>query len=242
MPNLMHNFLTFAGVSSASLGLRIEAVPNSDRPLRKLEAYNVPGRNGDIIRMQNAWENVEQTYTVWGGMNLGDAVGIGYSIAEWLFAPSGYQELTDSYDPDHFRLALFEGPFDLENRLTRQGRAEITFNCDPRRFLVSGRTPTSYSAADTLTNPTAFIAKPTVQVYGTTNTSGTVTIGGKTMSIDAIVNGMIIDGEAQNASEGTRNLNSYVSGDWPELAAGANTVAFTGGVTSVTITPNFWTL
>lgn len=238
MPKLMHNSLTFAGVSSASLGLRIEYVPNSDRPMRKMDAYNVPGRNGDIIRPQNAWENVEQTYTVWGN----GPIDTGYSIAAWLFGPKGYQELTDTYDPDHYRLAVFSGPFDFENVLMRQGRAEITFNCDPRRFLVTGRTTVAFATSGTMTNPTAFTAKPQVQVYGAANGSGMVTVGGNTMQIDVISNGMIIDGEAQNCSDGTNNFNAYVTGDWPELAPGENTIAFTGDITSVTITPNYWTL
>lgn len=242
MPDLMHNYFTFAGVSSASLGLRVETVPNSDRPLRKVEAFNVPGRNGDIIRSQNAWENVTQTYTVWGGRNLGDGADIGYAIAGWLFAPTGYQELSDTYDPDHYRLALFEGPFELENYLTRKGRADITFNCDPRRFLVSGKTATNYTEESVITNPTAFKAKPQVAVYG--SGTGTISVGGRTLRIDSITSGMIIDGETQNATNaaGTANYNQYVTGDWPELAAGTNTISFTGGVTSVTVTPNWWTL
>lgn len=242
MPNLMHNSLTFAGVSSESLGLRIEYVPNANRPMRKADVYNVPGRNGDIIRAQNAWENVEQSYTIWGGRSSGDAVAIGYSIAEWLFAPRGYQRLEDTYDTTHYRLACFLGPYDVENILLRQARAEITFKCDPRRFLKSGETPVSYLAGDTLTNPTAFTAKPTVVIHGPANGSGTITIGGKTMRVDAIVDGLIIDGEAQNAYIGSNNYNALVVGDWPELGAGENTIAFTGDITSVVVTPNFWTL
>lgn len=82
----MRNTFTFAGVSSASLGLTIEKVPNMNRPARKYDRYSVPGRNGDIFVFQDAWENIEQSYEIsWRGT----PVNTGYSISEWLFGSSG---------------------------------------------------------------------------------------------------------------------------------------------------------
>lgn len=236
----MNDYLTFAGVASTTLGIIITAAPEITIPERKFDTYSVPGRNGNIIRQQNAWENVEQTYEIayWDEAYPTDTA----ALAAWLHGQSGYQRLSDSFDPDHFRLAYVVNETDTVNLMAKAGTAELQFNCDPRRFLVIGETATSYTEASTITNPTAFIAKPQVQVYGLQNGSGTISIGGKTMQIDAITPGMIIDGEAQNASIGTTNLNSRVTGDWPELVPGVNTVAFTGAVTSVVVTPNFWTL
>ena len=130
---------TFNGISSSSLGLLVEKVPNMNRPERKYDRYSVPGRNGDIFVMQDAWENVEQTYEVWFENGVSDnVVDRGYSITEWLFGASDYATLTDDFDPDHYRKAVFLGPYDIENILMKYGRAEITFDCDPRRFLMSG--------------------------------------------------------------------------------------------------------
>lgn len=172
MPNLMHNTFTFAGVSSASLGLTVEKVPNMNRPARKYDRYSVPGRNGDIFVFQDAWENIEQSYEIcWKGT----PVDTGYNIAEWLFGSSGYQMLTDSYDPLHYRNAVFLGPYDVENTLMRYGRATITFDCDPRRFLMSGLEwidlPVPPSEGLEVLNPTPFPAKP---VYDVTITPGNI--------------------------------------------------------------------
>ena len=238
----MSDYLTFAGVRSDTLDIIITAAPEIVVPRRKYDAYNVPGRNGDIIRQQNAWENVEQIYEIAYGM-LGDNYrSHTAAIAAWLNAGRGYQRLTDTFDPDHFRLAYIVDELETVSMMEKVGTAELKFNCDPRRFLTSGEAPTSFPSAGTLNNPTSFTAKPFVQVYGLTNGAGTISIGGKTMQIDAIIDGMIIDGESQNASSGALNCNYYVSGDWPELAPGSNTISFTGDVTSVVVTPNFWTL
>lgn len=237
----MHNSLTFGGVSSSSLNLNIEYCPNQDRPARKVERYSVPGRNGDIVVMQDAWENVEQSYDIWGGNGtINDATAVGYSLADWLFSKNGYQRLEDTYDTQHYRLAFFEGPYDFQSVLRRRGRATITFSCDPRRFLLSGETAVTLTGTDTITNPTSFTARPLLEVHGTGN--GTIECGGNTITITGIYDGMVLDCDAQDAYYPGVNLNSLVSGSFPVIPGGTQTITITGGITSVEVTPNWWTL
>lgn len=232
--------ITWAGVSSRDLGLVVDQIPNLNRPARKADVYNVPGRDGDIVVMQDAWENVDQSYTIWGhGSARNSATAIGYTISEWLFAPTGYQELSDSFDPGHFRKAYFLGPFDVENTLTRYGRATITFSCDPRRF-VAGVTPITLSATGNVTNPTPFTARPAITVHGSGN--GTIECGGNTITIAGIYDGMVLDCDAQGAYYPGVNLNSLVSGSFPVIPGGTQTITITGGITSVEVAPNWWTL
>lgn len=167
---------TFNGISSSSLGLLVEKVPMMNRPERKYDRYSVPGRNGDIFVMQDAWQNVEQTYEVWFENGVSDnVVDRGYSITEWLFGASDYAVLTDDFDPDHYRKAVFLGPYDIKNILMKYGRATITFDCDPRRFLMSGLEwidlPVPPSDGLEVLNPTPFPAKP---VYDVTITPGNI--------------------------------------------------------------------
>ena len=41
---------------------------------------------------------------------------------------------------------------------------------------------------------------------------------------------------------GGTNANALVGGTWPTLQPGENTISWSGGVTSVTLTPRWWTL
>lgn len=237
----LRGMITWNGVRSDTFGIYVEKAPALNRPERKVDIYNVPGRNGSIIRMQDAWENVEQSYDIIAGASTrGSAPSYWRNIADWLFSARGYAELSDDFEPGYYRQAFFTGPTDIENLMAEFGRASITFNCDPRRFLVAATQ--TFNAAGTLRNPTNFTAKPHVRIYGTNNGSGIVSIGGKTMAIDPIVNGMVLDAEAQNATDvtNTYNYNSYVTGEWPQLASGSNNIAFSGDITSVVITPYFW--
>lgn len=237
----MRNTFTFGGVSSDSLGLHIEYCPEQNRPARKMERYSVPGRNGDIVVMQDAWENVEQSYEVWGGDGtINDATDVGYAVSNWLFSQKGYQRLEDTYDTAHYRLAFFEGPYDFQSVFRRRGRAQITFSCDPRRFLKSGETAVTLTGTDTIDNPTSFDARPLLVVHGSGN--GTIECGGNTITITGIYDGMTLDCNAQDAYYPGVNLNSLVSGDFPVIPGGTQTITITGGITSVEVTPNWWTL
>lgn len=239
----IRGIITWNGISSDTYGIYVEQAPALNRPQRKVDIYDVPGRNGSIIRMQDAWENVEQSYEIFaGGEVRGASPGYWRNIADWLYSAKGYAELSDDFEPGYVRRAFYMGPTDIENLMSQAGRATITFNCDPRRFLVSSAEP--FTEAGEMTNLTSYTAKPKVRVYGTNYGSGTVSVGGKTMSISSIANGMVLDAEAQNATDitGTQNYNNYVSGDWPQLVSGSNVINFTGDITSVEITPYYWTV
>lgn len=241
----MNQYLTFDGIASNVFGIIVTKAPERPIPERKVDRVSVPGRNGDIIIEQDAWENVTLPYEIAYGVNTFGA----YSektgeIAAWLHASGGYRRLEDTFDADHYRLAAVIREMDTESILARLGRATLEFDADPRRFLKSGATEITVSSGDTLENPTAFTAKPLIEVRGTESGSGTITIGGKTIIINQIADMMILDCENQTATDisGTLNYNLRVSGTYPVLPAGEQEVTFTGDITSLAIIPNWWEL
>lgn len=137
-------------VSGTGIVFRIEHHKNIPRPARKIDVENVPGRNGDILFPQDAWENYDQEYEIILGpasyryLGTNKVVEAANLVAEWLYAPSGYTDLIDTFEPDIVRQAYYKGPFDVENTLSEFGRATITFNCRPERFLKTGYIQTAY--------------------------------------------------------------------------------------------------
>lgn len=236
--------IKFNNVSSGTLGVYVEQYPDRPIPQRKHEVFSVPGRSGDIIVMEDAWENVEQSYDIYLSAEAAGLPIVANAVVAWLMGASGYARLEDDYNGEIFRLAAFTGPVDLANILNAFGRATIKFNCQPQRFLKSGETAVNFTQAGTLSNPTGFKAKPLVTVSG--SGSGTITLNGSTLTISTITDGMILDcaeHEAYSISGGiVTNLNSKVSGDWPVFGSGSNAVAFTGGVTGLSIIPRWYEL
>lgn len=242
--------IVFNGISSTSLGLVVERVPNMDRPERKYDRYSVPGRNGDIFVMQDAWENVEQSYDIWWEDSISATVAEGgYTLSEWLFGTSDYATLTDDFDPDHYRKAVFLGPYDVENTMQKLGRARITFDCDPRRFLNSGLNWININsgAYTYITNPTPFVAKPVVELEDSTATGHQIKVengaDASALIIAAGVGSFIADSSRESItySDGTPAFAS-VSGTYPLLWPGENELIIYGYFDSAKIQPNWWTL
>lgn len=233
---------SFGGISSASMTneLIIHRVPDLNRSARKIDVFSVPGRDGDIILPQNAWENQTQEYDVYVGN--GDAAEAASELASWLFSLDGYQELKDDWEPDVYRMAYLSEPMDIENIMGKVGHVILTFSCVPKRFLESGKTVTTRTVTGNISNPTAFTAKPLLKVTGTANGTGTIACGGKTLSITFPVATIMIDCETCQAysTDGTTFYNSSVSGQFPEIPSGSQRFAITGAISKVEITPRWF--
>ena len=242
----MANVINWAGQASSTFSIVVEKAKSLGRPARKIQRYTVPGRNGDIIFQEDAWENYTQQYQVWSGEGtFGSAASDFTDISSWLNGTNGYQELSDDEEPGYFRLAQFNGPLDIANILTKFGRATISFDCRPERFLLAGKTTSTYTRSGTITNSTAFTAKPLIKVTGNGN-AGTVTVGGVTFSLVLTNEPLIVDCEEMMVKDLSGGLkNSYYSESnhrFPTLLPGTSNISFTGGVTKVEITPRWFVI
>lgn len=235
----MSGYFTFNGVSSASLGLLVSNVSNFGAPARVVDKVQVPYRNGDLLLDTGAYNNYIVTYKV---ALINDVKADARAIAEWLLAPQGYCTLTDSYNATETRYAAYYNQLDVTmEHLNRYGSATISFDCKPQRYLQSGQTPKTINlAATTLTNPTAFTAKPLIVIGG----NGTAHIGSYYVTVSNNTGDTItIDCESMQCYRGTTNMNGSVElpNGFPVLTAGSN-VCTRGTVTSCTVTPRWWRL
>ena len=146
----------FNGVSSADYGIQVEHPPEYQTPARDYEVIHIPGRNGDLVIDSGSYQNVSRSYQIAIGDLEKDFTSMANAIAEWLNSASGYARLEDSYEPEYYRMAMFQDEITVENILQHAGRTTINFNCKPQRFLKSGETSLLISAPTTLYNPTGF--------------------------------------------------------------------------------------
>ncbi len=227
--------LWYNGISSGELGVVVEHYPPRPVPKRKASRWSIPGRSGDLIRYEDAWENVIQTYEiaiVAPRRDLSRQIG---AVAAWLMA-TGYHRLEDSYDPEIYRMAAFLGGPEVEDVLHRFGRARIQFDCCPQRYLKAGEELVTFTAAGSLFNPTGCPAKPIITLRG--SGAATLTVGGSTLQFTSC-SGLILDCDTENAS-GIQNANADVSGTYPILGAGETAISFSGGITSLEIFPRWY--
>lgn len=171
----MHSF-TFNGHSSEEFGIRIERFPNLNRSERKYKSASVAGRNGNIYQMQNAWEEVVVSYQIFAGeLAAGAAVTDFTDIVEWLNSADDYAVLTDTYDPTHYRLAVFVDEMEIESQWHTFGKATVRFRCKPQRYLAQGTNLMEKMTAGTYSNNGATVV---VDSKGKATMSGRTTAGG----------------------------------------------------------------
>ena len=230
---------TYNGTTSSTYGIFIEHRPVVTFPKRVIESINVPGRSGNLLFDTGAYDNVTVTYQV-AYIDDGNVRANARNIATWLYQHD-YYELSDSYDSGYFRKAVYVSPLNITDILNVGGRANITFDCKPQRYLTSGKTALTPAKNSSISN-TYEPSLPVITINGSGN--GTLTIGGTVVTITGQSAAIVLDSERQTAESGGQNANSLISlsNGFPVLQNGSNTVTWTGGVSSISVVPNWWTL
>lgn len=245
----LFNSFTFDGENSLDSGIYItgEAVFNS--PTRAVDMITVPGRNGAIVLDQGRFDNITVTYPA--GCFADDMSDFAEKIAAFrnvLASRTSYKRLTDSYNPNEFRLGVFTAGLEVSpSRYNSAGEFEIQFDCKPQRWLTSGEVAQTFTQSGTITNPTLFDAKPLLVVTG----YGDIGIGDDTLTIEGTSSSQIIyiDCDTQEAwsMSGSAMIpkNDYIRNageSFPVLSAGANGISLGTGISRIVVTPRWWRL
>lgn len=205
------NSLTFAGINSLDYGIYItgEAVYNA--PKRSVEFVSIAGRDGDLIIDNGHFENIEVTYPA-GCFDAGQP-GFADKLRAFrnaMASKKGYQRLTDSYNPDEYRMAAFASGVEVAPAsYSRAGEFNIVFNCQPFRYLVSGESEVTVTSGSSLTNPCLFESRPIIEAEG----YGTLTVNGYDIELERKVVGEIqlASRHALQATSGLDRANATIS-------------------------------
>lgn len=242
--------LTWSGYNSLTdFGVYISGAGEHNAAEADVTVYQIPGRNGDLVISNDRYKNIEVRYPAF--------IAHGFAAKEqgvrnWLRSAVNYRDLTDTYDPTHFRKARPTGELEFSPVRPDGANFEIVFDCDPRRFLVSGDSFTTITGGSwSDDNPTEFDARPQIAVgdpengmeIEVTDGDGRVTTFTAT---DDHVGLVIIDCETQDIYDDSTlaNLNSLftISGDFPSLSAGTNLITLTGNYSAASVRPRWWEL
>lgn len=173
----------FNGISSKDLGIEVETFPKYEIPEKEVTKYEIAGRNGEIVVDHGTFKNVNVEYDISVLVKDGDYNSRLHAIASWLYSPSGYARLEDSYDSECYRMARMSSNTSFENLFNQAGKATLTFDCKPQRFLKKGEEQIEYNDTDsttTLINPSFFSSKPLLKIcnIGQASTAGTISVVG----------------------------------------------------------------
>lgn len=239
---------SFGGVNSLTYGIYITGQAVYNAPERAVEMVSIPGRNGALAIDQGRFENIEVTYNCGCFANTQSAFAAKVrDFRNALASMRGYQRITDDYNSDEYRLAIFRADISIDPVANSSaGEFEIVFDAKPQRFLAAGETSVSVSSGDTLANPTLFSSKPLLKVTG----YGELTIGDVTVEVaqpetagDIYIDCDIME-SYQLLTSTPSAVNSLITlsgNEYPVLEPGNNTITYTG-ITALSITPRWWRL
>lgn len=224
------------GVDAASKKIVLQKEIEFEPAEPVTESFKIPGKDGEIVYYDGSYQNVKglaSCYVIGGQVSV-----LMTDINSWLLSPNGYRKLETLHEPLFYRLARVVRGAKLDPRINLLNAFEIEFDCKPYKFYVEGDRNISLSASGTIAGPTDFPSLPLITVSG--SGAGTVTVNGSTLTLTDS-NDVVLDCELKKAYKGTTNMNSTVSGTYPVLGR-SNSVAFTGGVTGLTIKPRWRTI
>ena len=206
----IYKALSFDGTSSRNYGVYItgEAVYNA--PERDVEMITIPGRNGTFAMDKGRFENITVSYPA----SIAASTEADYRQAlsdfrNFLCSKKGYVRLSDDYNPDEYRMAVYKSGLEVTTAQLRAGEFDIVFECKPQRFLTSGETAATVANNGTLTNPTAFDASPTLQVTG----YGNITANGYEIELVNSTVGAVTLADPTDSSYVTFSTALLASGD-----------------------------
>ena len=176
----IYKALSFDNTSSRNYGVYItgEAVYNA--PEREVEMVSIPGRNGALALDKGRFENIEVTYPA--GIFADTEANFAQAVSDFrnfLCSKKGYCRLSDDYNPSEYRMAVYKSGLEVSPAQLKAGEFDITFECQPQRFLTSGETKSTVANNGTLTNPTLFPSSPLLELVG----YGAISLNNDTVSV-----------------------------------------------------------
>lgn len=119
---------------------------NFPSPAKDIEIVPVAGKNGSVVYDNGSYKNVELTaeLVIEPQKHYEDILSQYDDIRDAIMTQKGYQRLEDSLYPDEYRLAIATDCM-LSEVDTALGKATITFDAKPQRFLKSGEQAVAFT-------------------------------------------------------------------------------------------------
>lgn len=230
--------LSFNGVLASSLGIVVNEQPDRIRAKERIESLTVPRRSGVLHRKEG--DDVFDAIILAPQCTLMNAANIS-AVCAWL---RGSGKLIFGDDLDYCYEATVINQIPLARVLDGAEPRSFspTFECQPFRYLtLPAADIIKTTSGQTLTNPGTVASEPIITVEGTGDI--TLTVGGYTVTLNDLTDGIIIDCVMKECLNLTRSgfLNNHMIDDFRyiRIPVGQSTLSWTGSVTRVTATPNW---
>lgn len=250
---MSYGVLNVGGVLSTYFDIYVLAVNDANVPERDYTAYSIPGRSRDLHYDNGRWNNIDRVYSLYARTSGGtSAESKMLEFIAALMQLKGYQRITDSLHNNYYKKGEFRGGVEPRFSTFMDGvRFDLTFDCDARKYLITGETQVDISNTSgstwknyTLAGQGNLPAKPKFIFSGFSGSNCGVNLSNTSLTVSNYSGTLIYDAELGDAYDASThaNLNSYVTlnkDSFPDLNSyGNNSLSVKTGAT-VKIIPNW---
>lgn len=210
---MRNNTFTFNGHSSDEFGIKIERFRPLNRPPRKYDAAAVSGRNGNIYKLQDAWEEILVSYEIFAGdQKNGETIAIFANMNPVTFSDIKYSGRTVQELRFFFPKVLYVAPNIISVNIN--GNETITFPVPmyggTYDYISGTLTVTSDRDGNDLEEPDVYHLEPhSVVTVSGANTFGIVSPATAKVEIMRIGNAQTLDRQWTNIMEWLHSADGY---------------------------------
>ena len=234
-------YIQFNNLKSTDFDLFVAEKGSYIGACRDIQKISIPGKNGDLIIDNGKYNNVKVSYKLSVINKTFTSFGeLTRKIKAWLCKSTNYYVLTDSYEPEYFRYASFDGEINPQQEFLQGGNISINFDCKPFKYSFQGQEIVQLNSPGTITNPEEFPSKPLIKIYGNGNI--TLNINNDSFNLKNINEFITLDFDLLMAYKNLENLNKNVSGtDMTsfDFKPGDNQISWNGSVAKIEIIPRW---
>ena len=229
----MTDWFTWNGAKSTEYGIHITDQPSIIVPTERVTFTQVPARSGTLTTLEG--RDVYDDFILSIECAVRDLTRLG-EIGTWL---RGAGHLVTPEQPGGFYNARVVNQIEFAKVL--RGRANrtlaVTFRCHPFWYLSGVADIVLTESTSIITNPGNVASEPIITVTG----SGDITlmIGQQIIELEEVAGSVTLDTPLMEAYSGTAPLNEIMTGEFPVLAPGMNTVSWSGDVMRIDVKPNW---
>lgn len=219
------------GVRSTAYGIYVSEQPERTMPLERTSQITVPGRPGTLTKLEGEDVYGDILMTAQCVMKSGERL---LEIMRWL---KGAGKVTFANRPGGFYYARLANqiPFEKVMRGRENLNVALVFRCKPF-WHVENEAVQVMTSGGTIYNAGSVHAEPIITIEGSGDIE--LMVGENITIISGLGGSITLDSENDEAYNGALDMNGYVSGEFPRLAVGYNTIGWSGNVSRVTVKKN----
>lgn len=224
------------GKSLEKIGVYAPKMPNLPSAQREIESTDVPGRLHGSLTRKMGWKDA----TISVPLTYFDFNNLQKTKRELTPLVQNGSKLSFSNDPEFYLLLKTANLSEVvPGEVEVVADLSIEATIDPFQYQVTKSE--THSATFDIVNPSSMESSPLITIHGKGHVE--LAINAVTFGINDVVDSVTIDSRLFTCYSSKTNFDTKMTGVYPILKSGNNTIQFGTGVTSVDIDPRWcWLL